>query len=142
MGSEKDLGDAPSLRESPKRRSTAPWEAQCLSCDPFEGDFGGSGSNDGVLADKIVRARIDSECHTCAGLAERGQLTRVRAEVFDGEFMRFRWCEPCCRAMAEGAENPDAYEARVALGQSRRAAASLGQRKDGAPHQKDHPHAD
>lgn len=132
--------DAPSHADSSRKRATQSWEAGCMSCDPFEGDYGGAGDRDALLSDKIVKAKIDSECHTCAGPVVRGQLARVRAEVYDGEFMRFRWCEPCCRAMAASAEDPDVFEARCALGAERRSAASTGNRNDGASPQKDHPH--
>lgn len=104
---------------------TPSWAEHCLGVDPFEGDFGGGGSNDGVLRDVIQKARVESECHTCAQLNGRGTWVRVRAEVYDGEFMRFRWCEPCCVAMM--AEDGDEYERRIELGRATRLATT----KDG-----------
>ncbi len=101
------------------------WERDCLADDPFEGDYGGSGGSDGVLSDKMVTARKGGECHHCAGQAEPDTRNRVRVEVYDGEFMRFRWCEPCCRAMAEYVQNggdSETLHKRIALGQERRAA--------------------
>lgn len=100
---------------SPPERLVPDWIAACLSCDPFEGDFGGGGQNDGVLRDQVVKAKVDSECHTCAAPVPRRSWARVRVEVYDGEFMRFRWCEKCCIAMSDG-ENPEGYEDRIALG--------------------------
>ena len=100
------------------------WEGNCLACDPFEGDYGGSGADDSVLSDKMVTTRGVGECHTCAGTVEKGTRNRVRIEVYDGEFMRFRWCEPCCRAMADYDQNGgvnDELHARIALGDERRA---------------------
>lgn len=103
------------------------WEGDCLACDPFDGDFGGGGENDGVLSDKIVTCRKPGECHTCAGQSEKGSRVRRRAEVYDGEFMRFLWCTDCCIAMAdEGGWDEgkgrwfDPYEDRIALGKERR----------------------
>lgn len=97
------------------------WEDDCMTCDPFEGDFGGAGANDGVLSDKMVWCRKSCECHTCAGEVEISMRIRRRAEVYDGEFMRFAWCQTCCEAMAKAAEDPDAYEALIELGRERRA---------------------
>lgn len=90
------------------------WEAHCLACDPFYGDFGGGGGNDSILSDKMVTARKGGECHTCHGPIVPGTRVRRRSEVYDGEFMRFGWCEDCCKAMASS--DPDAYEARIELG--------------------------
>lgn len=95
------------------------WEAICLASDPFAGDFGGSGAGDGILEDRIVTARKGGECHTCASQIVPGTRVRRRAEVYDGEFMRFGWCEECCRAMAD--DDGDVYEGRVSIGQARRA---------------------
>ena len=109
-------------RERPKEGGAeSAWEAACMSCDPFEGDFGGSGQDDSVLSDKMVTARKAGECHTCAGQVVPGTRVRRRAEVYDGEFMRFGWCEECCRAMA-ASDDDETYEARIALGQERRVA--------------------
>lgn len=113
-----------------------------LSCDPFEGDYGGAGDNDGILRDKIVRAnkRHVGACHLCGGDIEKGARHRSRSEVYDGDLMHFRWCPDCCAAMAAvvepgryfpGIDDDDAYQLadeawdrREALGQGRRAAAA------------------
>lgn len=95
-------------------RLTHPWEEVCMACDPFEGDFGGGGGDDAILSDKIVTARKAGECHTCHGPIVPGTRVRRRAEVYDGDLMRFGWCEPCCEAMA--ADDPDIYESRIAVG--------------------------
>lgn len=103
---------------------THPWEQNCMIVDPFEGDYGGSGDNDGVLSDKIVTARKGGECHTCAGPIVPGTRVRRRTEVYDGEFMRFGWCEPCCEAMAN-LDDPDTYEGRIEIGRKAREADTL-----------------
>lgn len=82
----------------------AGWEDACMSTDPFAGDFGGAGSGDGVLSDKIVTARKAVSCHECDGATTPGTRVRKRVEVYDGKFMRFAWCEPCCKAMAHDGE--------------------------------------
>lgn len=94
-------------------------EEDILAVDPFEGDFGGGGDNDGVLSDKMVTCRKARECHTCAEQTEPGTRIRVRAEVYDGEFMRFAWCAPCCEAMADQ-EDFDRYETRIEAGRVKR----------------------
>jgi hypothetical protein len=70
-------------------------EARALACDPFAGDYGGSGSGDRVLSDKIVTARKGGECHCCAQEVQPGTRVRSRAEVYDNELMSFRWCAIC-----------------------------------------------
>ena len=91
-----------------------------LSFDPFAGDYGGAGSNDGVLSDKLVKGRKTHKCHTCDGPIAVGERHRNRSEVYDGEFMSFRWCAACCKAMVS--DDDDAYEQRVSIGDERRAA--------------------
>ncbi len=100
-------------------------DAACLSCDPFEGDFGGCGADDGILKDRIVRAAKlhDCKCHLCAGSIQKGERHRYRVEVYDGEMMTFRWCAECCQAMAiSGADGGEAFEAREDIGFGLRAA--------------------
>lgn len=98
------------------------WEAMCLSDDPFAGDFGGGGDGDQVLSDKMVTTRGGGTCSTCHGPCEPKTRNRVRVEVYDGEMMRFRWCQPCCRAMAAAGIGRDSIiEARISLGRERRA---------------------
>lgn len=103
------------------------WEALCLACDPFEGDYGGNGQNDRVLRDRMVTCKVRTrQCFTCASMIERGERIRIRAEIYDGEFMHWQWCEPCCRAMAR-VTFPDpatgwdeSYQSRIMLGHERR----------------------
>lgn len=105
------------------------WEAQCLADDPFAGDFGGAGDSDRILSDKMVTARKGGECHTCAEIAQPGTRNRVRTEVYDGELMSFRWCEPCCRLMARAHVDEAAateLESRITLGIQRRAPSHTG----------------
>ena len=90
------------------------WEEGCLLANPFEGDYGGSGSYDRILSDKIVTVRKGGKCHTCEGAIEPKTRVRRRVEVYDGELMRFGWCTACCVAMASN--DFDVYEARVAIG--------------------------
>ena len=97
------------------------WERDCLACDPFDGDYGGSGDSDGVLSDKMVTCRKPAKCHLCEGEAVPGTRIRRRAEVYDGEFMRFAWCHPCCQAMAHSDGDDEAYMERQRIGDERRA---------------------
>jgi len=101
-------------------------EELILSTDPFDGDFGGAGDNDGVLTDKMVTCRKARECHTCAEQTTPGTRIRVRSEVYDGEFMRFTWCHNCCAVMAyepTGEEDGlDPYEKRIEMGKAARIA--------------------
>lgn len=91
-------------------------EAEALSVDPFDGDFEGGGSGDRILSDKIVTARKEGPCHLCGGSVTPGMRARSRVEIYGSEMMRFRWCEPCCEAMAASeADGGEAYEARAAL---------------------------
>jgi hypothetical protein len=99
-----------------------------MSADPFEGDYGGSGDSDAVLSDRIVTARKESVCHTCAQKAIPGTRVRRRSEVYDGEFMRFSWCEKCCKAMAS--EDFEEFEQRVVIGDKARTAASADRREE------------
>lgn len=95
-------------------------ESAVLSCNPFDGDYGGSGAIDRVLKDRMVTARKPGPCHLCLGTIKPGERARSRAEVYDGELMSFRWCEKCCRAMAKSLEDDgDAYEARAEIGARR-----------------------
>lgn len=93
------------------------WEEECMCCDPFEGDYGGSGEGDGILSDKIVTARKRGPCHTCNGEISPGTRVRRRTEVYDGELMRFGWCQACCETMSDF----DAYEERIEMGITARA---------------------
>lgn len=90
------------------------WEALCLLDNPFAGDFGEPG--DRVLSDKMVTARKGGACHTCKSACVPGTRIRVRVEIFDGEVMRFRWCQACCRAMAVYGQRPSILERRIAAG--------------------------
>lgn len=90
------------------------WESLCLADDPFAGDEGGSGDSDAVLSDKMVTNRKGGTCDTCRGECQPGTRNRVRTEVYDGELMRFRWCEPCCFGMAVYNIRPSILDARIA----------------------------
>lgn len=99
-------------------------EDDCLACDPFEGDFGGSGDADAILQDKMVKAAKfhECKCHLCAGSIQKGERHRYRVEIYDGEMETFRWCEECCAAMASsGEDDGEAFEARMAIGDAARA---------------------
>lgn len=97
------------------------WERRCLSDDPFAGDFEGCGDSDRVLLDKMVTNRKGGICNTCGGECAPGTRNRVRTEVYDGQLMRFRWCQGCCRAMAVYGERPSILEARITRGVNVRA---------------------
>ena len=73
-------------------------KSDCLSCNPFEGDFGNS--SDRILENKIVKGRAEVVCHLCGRKTVPGTSHRTMKAVFDGQFMSFRWCEECCKAMA------------------------------------------
>ena len=96
------------LKPCPRR-----WEELCMADDPFAGDYGGSGAGDGVLADKMVTNRKGGTCSTCGGPCAPGTRNRVRSEVYDSEFMRFRWCETCCFAMAVYDIRPSLLDRRI-----------------------------
>lgn len=100
------------------------WEPACLSDDPFAGDFGGS--DDRILSDKIVTNRNGGECHTCAGPCAPGTRNRVRAEVYDGELHRFRWCQLCAFAMAVYDRRPSIGDRQFEIGEARRASRARG----------------
>lgn len=96
------------------------WEHLCLADDPFAGDYGGACDGDGVLSDKMVTTRGGGTCHNCAGECEAGTRNRVRVEVYDGELMRFRWCQQCCFAMAVYPIRPSIAERLISIGNERR----------------------
>jgi hypothetical protein len=97
------------------------WEPMCLSANPFDGDYGGSGAGDCVLTDKMVTNRKGGTCHMCGGPCEPRTRNRYRTEVYDGEFMTFRWCVQCCFAMAVyGLGRFSLADARERLGNERR----------------------
>lgn len=81
-------------------------EARALQYDPW-------GSDDGemrLLQDKIVTSRGGQKCHQCGVEIQKGERIRSRREVFDGDFMAFRWCQICTSLMAE--EDTAALDAR------------------------------
>lgn len=95
-------------------------EADCMSVNPFEGDFGSPG--DRILRDKITIARKTHQCGMCRQQIHPGEKTRVLAAVFDGEMRSYRWCALCCAAMASSwTDDGYAWEARVAMGNAERA---------------------
>lgn len=96
------------------------WEPRCLSDDPFAGDYGGACAGDGLLSDKMVTTRGGGTCHSCAGQCAPGTRNRVRVEVYDGELMRFRWCQQCCFGMAVYDIRPSIADRLIALGDERR----------------------
>lgn len=104
------------------------WEGRCLADDPFAGDYGGSGGSDRVLSDRMVTARKGGDCQACGQNAEPGTRNRVRCEVYDGELMVFRWCEPCCFGMAVYDVRPSILDRRIAF---RKAAAFLQSNRQG-----------
>jgi len=87
-------------------------EAECLSVDPFAGDFGAPG--DRVLKDKMGNARKAGPCNDCAQEIRPGERVRMLAAVFDGSLMSYRWCALCCAAMVAD-DDGEATEARLAL---------------------------
>ena len=93
------------------------WEDLCMSDDPFAWDYDGGGDSDCILSDKMVTNRKGGTCHACKGPCEPQTRNRVRSEVYDGEFMRFRWCVHCCFAMAAASLGRESLiETRISLG--------------------------
>lgn len=81
-------------------------EKHALQYDPW-------GCDDGemhILQDRIVTGRGGQKCHQCGNVIAKGERIRSRREVFDGDFMAFRWCEICTSLMAE--EDTTALEER------------------------------
>lgn len=74
-------------------------ERNCLKYNPFEGDFGDPG--DKILKKKMVTAKKGGFCKLCQQEIKPGERIRVQAEIFEGTFENYRWCEQCCIAMAE-----------------------------------------
>lgn len=72
-------------------------ESDCLTFDPFEGDFG---DGETQLENKIVTAKKPRACSMCGEQIEKGTRIRVMAEVYDGKIHRYSWCNKCCHAMA------------------------------------------
>lgn len=72
-------------------------EMTALDYDPFDGDFGRPG--DRLLSDKLVTAKKEHSCFHCEGPIQPGTRYRSRAEIVEGSFTVFKWCEPCCEAM-------------------------------------------
>lgn len=73
-------------------------EEDILCYNPFDGDFGSPG--DRILKDRLVVANKEHVCFLCKKEIKKGSINRVRADISDGEFMHFRWCQECCGAMA------------------------------------------
>ncbi|MGN0924716.1 hypothetical protein [Ectopseudomonas mendocina] len=96
-------------------------EDDCLSLNPFEGDFGDG--RDRCLKDRFVTAGKDhlGICHDCGGDIAKGERHRSRVDIADGEFFAFRWCRECCAAQALSWEDDGRLmEVRCELGRSRR----------------------
>lgn len=86
-------------------------EADVMSYNPFDGDFGAPG--DRLLRDRIVTARSGGDCHLCGGKIQPGTRIRSRSGVIDGSLMSWRWCTACCEAMAlSWTDDGKALEAR------------------------------
>lgn len=94
------------------------WEADCLADDPFAGDFG---DGEVALSDKMVTNRKGGICHNCAGECAPGTRNRVLTERTADGLTTYRWCQPCCFAMAVYDRRPSIGDRLVALGDIRRA---------------------
>jgi len=89
-------------------------KADCLSVDPFAGDFGGIG--DRIFSDRIGKARKPGACGDCAGDILPGEEQRRLSALFDGEMRSYRWCSLCCAAMAlSWTDDGEAMEERAEL---------------------------
>ncbi len=98
------------------------WEAEALADDPFAGDFG---NGEVALSDKMVTTRGGGICHTCASDCLPGTRNRVLTERGDEGLETFRWCQPCCFAMAVYGIRPSIGDARFAIGEEHRASERL-----------------
>jgi hypothetical protein len=123
-----ELGEGDPTYWMPVNAQGETWTAEVLSVDPFEGDYGGSGSGDRILSDAVVTCRKAATCHACNGQCEPKTAIRRRVEVYDGELMSFAWCNACCKAMADYSKNPEGLEARYEIGELARAHA-LGEER-------------
>ncbi len=74
-------------------------EELVLQFDPFDGDFGAPG--DTTLSNKMVTARKTGPCSHCGCTICKGERIRSMSAKFDGTLMNYRWCAPCCAAMAK-----------------------------------------
>jgi len=93
-------------------------EHMALAFDPFAGDFGDQG--DKTLRDKIVTARKSGECTECQQPIHAGMRIRSRTDRMDETLMSYRWCQPCCEAMAiSWKDDGEAIEARFRLRKDR-----------------------
>ena len=72
-------------------------EREVLNFNPFDSDYGSP--NDVRLQDKIVTNRKDHICTYCGQTSRKGEKSRIIADVFDGEFGKYRYCQKCCEAM-------------------------------------------
>uniref|UniRef100_A4XZG0 Uncharacterized protein n=1 Tax=Ectopseudomonas mendocina (strain ymp) TaxID=399739 RepID=A4XZG0_ECTM1 len=102
-------------------------EDDCLSLNPFEGDFGDG--RDRCLKDRFVTAGKDhvAICHDCGGDIAKGERHRSRVDIADGEFFTFRWCRVCCAAHAMSwLDNGSWMESRCELGRVRREGVTIG----------------
>ena len=89
-------------------------ESDCLSVDPFEGDFGVPA--DRCLKDKMGNARKAGPCSLCSQEIQPKERIRIAAHIFDGELHSYRWCNACCEAMAKSwTDDGEAYESRFRL---------------------------
>lgn len=94
-------------------------EQDCLSVDPFAGDFG---DGEILFSDRIVTAakRHDACCNICGGSIEKGERHRARREAWNGSCVTTRFCASCCAAMAISRHDDGrAWEARVNLHRGR-----------------------
>jgi len=98
------------------------WESRCLSDDPFAWDFG---DGEVLLANKMVTNRKGGTCHHCAGECEPGTRNRVIREACDGSIDTYRFCQSCSFGMAVYDIRPSILDARIALGDERRARTAL-----------------
>lgn len=86
----------------------------CLAYNPFDGDFGEPG--DKVLRDRICRARKPAACGECLQPIASGDEQRRHDAIYGGEMRAYRWCSPCCAAMAKfWTDDGEALDARAAI---------------------------
>jgi len=95
-------------------------ESDCMSTNPFEGDYG---DGEVTLRDKICTARKAGPCQLCGGTIQKGERIRTRVEAYERSLQVFRWCSDCCHAFSISWEDSGAeWESRIDAGREAQAA--------------------
>ena len=85
-------------------------DALILSFEPFQDDC-----DVRTVRNAMVRTRKVHACQNCGESIPAGARVRSLTQAFEGEIMTWRWCVPCCDAMAtewDGESDLPPFEAR------------------------------